>query len=177
MLNKFEAVGIGLSIAIMMIALYLLRIESNEGLEALVSTSDRSKVVTVEQSTNREGARFDTLSNAVGASGMVDQVVIDDIVIGSGEEVSIGDTVSVHYIGTLQNGQEFDNSNKRGEPFVFTVGRGQVIEGWDIGLVGMKVGGQRVLVIPPEYAYGNQAVGPIPRNATLVFAIELLSKE
>jgi FKBP-type peptidyl-prolyl cis-trans isomerase len=102
------------------------------------------------------------------------KLVIDDIVIGTGEEVKEGDTVSVHYIGTLPDGTEFDNSNKRGEPFEFTVGEGRVIKGWEDGLVGMKVGGQRILVIPPELAYGSQAMGPIPANSTLVFAIELL---
>jgi peptidylprolyl isomerase len=80
----------------------------------------------------------------------------------------------VHYVGTLQNGTEFDNSKKRGQPFEFTVGAGQVIKGWDQGLVGMKVGGQRILVIPPDMAYGERGVGPIPGNATLVFSIELI---
>jgi FKBP-type peptidyl-prolyl cis-trans isomerase len=82
--------------------------------------------------------------------------------------------VSVHYIGTLQDGTEFDNSKKRGAPFEFKVGEGRVIAGWEEGLVGMQVGGQRVLVIPPEKAYGSNGVGPIPGNATLVFSIELL---
>ncbi|MCA9363117.1 FKBP-type peptidyl-prolyl cis-trans isomerase [Candidatus Kaiserbacteria bacterium] len=101
-------------------------------------------------------------------------MVIDDVKIGAGEEVKSGDTVSVHYIGTLQNGTEFDNSRKRGEPFQFKIGAGMVIKGWDEGLLGMKVGGQRVLVIPPDKAYGEEGVGPIPPNSTLVFAIELV---
>ena len=86
-----------------------------------------------------------------------------------------GDTVSVHYVGTLQNGTEFDNSNKRGAPFEFTVGGGQVIKGWDEGLVGMRVGGQRILVIPSDMAYGEKGIGPIPGGATLVFSIELIA--
>ncbi|MCA9368626.1 FKBP-type peptidyl-prolyl cis-trans isomerase, partial [Candidatus Kaiserbacteria bacterium] len=85
-----------------------------------------------------------------------------------------GDTVAVHYVGNLQGGAEFDNSRKRGTPFEFTVGKGMVIEGWDKGLVGMQVGGQRALVIPPEMAYGEQGIGPIPPNSTLVFMIELV---
>jgi peptidylprolyl isomerase len=88
--------------------------------------------------------------------------------------VKEGDVVSVHYVGTLQNGTEFDNSKKRGAPFEFKVGGGQVIAGWEEGLVGMQVGGQRVLVIPPEKGYGANGIGPIPGNATLVFSIELL---
>jgi FKBP-type peptidyl-prolyl cis-trans isomerase len=80
----------------------------------------------------------------------------------------------VHYIGTLQNGQQFDNSHTRGEAFTFTVGEGMVIKGWDEGLLGMKVGGQRLLVIPPDMAYGANAIGPIPANSTLLFSIELI---
>lgn len=82
--------------------------------------------------------------------------------------------VVVHYVGTLPDSTEFDNSRRRGQPFTFQVGAGSVIKGWDEGLVGMKVGGQRILVIPPDKGYGAQAVGPIPANSTLVFAIELL---
>ncbi|MCA9355820.1 FKBP-type peptidyl-prolyl cis-trans isomerase [Candidatus Kaiserbacteria bacterium] len=102
-------------------------------------------------------------------------MVIDDVKLGVGDEVKKGDTVSVHYVGTLQNGQEFDNSKKRGDPFEFIVGKGMVIEGWDKGLVGMKVGGQRILIIPSDMAYGDNGVGPIPGGATLVFSIELLA--
>ena len=80
----------------------------------------------------------------------------------------------VHYSGRLENGQEFDNSQKRGAPLEFTVGAGQVIAGWEQGLLGMKVGGERVLNIPPELAYGEQGIGPIPGGATLTFTIELL---
>jgi len=89
--------------------------------------------------------------------------------------VKVGDRVSVHYVGTLQNGTEFDNSMKRGQPFTFRVGDGSVIKGWDEGLVGMKVGGQRILVVPPEMAYGNTPMGPIPANSTLVFSVELVN--
>ncbi|MCA9360386.1 FKBP-type peptidyl-prolyl cis-trans isomerase [Candidatus Kaiserbacteria bacterium] len=101
-------------------------------------------------------------------------MVIDDIKLGTGEEVKENDLVVVHYVGTLQNGEEFDNSHKRGAPFEFRVGKGMVIEGWEEGLIGMKVGGERVLVIPPDMAYGEQGIGPIPGNATLVFVIELM---
>ena len=105
------------------------------------------------------------------------KIVIDDIKIGTGNEVVVGSKVSVHYIGTLQSGQEFDNSNKRGTPFTFTVGEGKVIKGWEEGLLGMKAGGQRILVIPPELAYGDSGIGPIPPKATLVFAIDLILVE
>ncbi|MCA9366636.1 FKBP-type peptidyl-prolyl cis-trans isomerase [Candidatus Kaiserbacteria bacterium] len=101
---------------------------------------------------------------------------IDDVTIGTGPAVENGDTVAVHYVGTLQDGTEFDSSVKRGTPFEFTVGAGQVIQGWEEGVVGMQVGGKRVLVIPPAMAYGEVGFPPvIPPSATLVFTIELLA--
>jgi FKBP-type peptidyl-prolyl cis-trans isomerase len=94
--------------------------------------------------------------------------------IGSGAEAIPGKTVSAHYVGTLANGQKFDSSIDRGEPFSFTLGAGQVIKGWDLGIAGMKVGGVRKLVIAPELGYGSQAIGPIPANSTLIFEVQLM---
>jgi len=85
-----------------------------------------------------------------------------------------GDYVAVHYKGTLTNGTEFDSSYKRGEPFVFQLGKGMVIQGWDEGVLGMKEGEKKTLVVPPEKGYGNQAVGSIPANSTLNFDIEIV---
>ena len=99
----------------------------------------------------------------------------EDIVVGSGAPAAAGDTLTVHYIGTLESGQVFDDSYARGEPFTFRLGAGTVIQGWDLGLVGMRVGGKRRLIIPPELAYGSQGRSPIPPNATLHFEIELIS--
>ncbi len=99
---------------------------------------------------------------------------IEDIKIGTGDEVESGDSVVMHYTGTLTDGTKFDSSYDRNEPFETVIGVGQVIEGWDKGVVGMKVMGKRKLTIPPEMAYGDQAVGPIPANSTLVFEVELL---
>lgn len=104
-----------------------------------------------------------------------ERVKIEDLKIGKGREAKNGDTVKVHYTGTLTDGEKFDSSVDRGEPFAFTVGEGRVIKGWDKGLVGMKVGGKRKLTIPPALAYGEQGSPPkIPPNSTLVFEIELL---
>ncbi len=98
-----------------------------------------------------------------------------DISIGTGAEAVAGKQVTVNYVGRLADGTVFDASAPRGEPFTFGLGAGQVIKGWDLGVVGMKVGGKRQLVIPADLAYGNQAVGRIiPANATLIFDIELL---
>lgn len=99
---------------------------------------------------------------------------ITDLVIGSGTEAVAGRTVVVNYRGTLENGKEFDSSQGRG-PFSFPLGAGRVIKGWDEGVAGMKVGGKRRLVIPPDLAYGQRgAGGVIPPDATLIFEVELL---
>ena len=101
---------------------------------------------------------------------------VEDLITGTGPAAKSGDKISVRYVGTLyDNGKEFDSSWKRGKaPFQLTLGQGQVIQGWDQGLVGMKVGGRRRLTIPPDLAYGAQGQPPtIPANATLVFDVDL----
>ena len=101
---------------------------------------------------------------------------IKDIVVGKGAEAKAGDTVKVHYVGTLTNGEEFDASKKHGtEPFTFELGKGRVIKGWDEGVAGMKEGGKRKLTIPPHLGYGARGAGAkIPPNSTLVFEVELV---
>jgi len=107
---------------------------------------------------------------------------IEDITTGSGAEAKAGQHIQVHYTGWLYDpaadknrGRKFDSSKDRGQPFSFGLGQGQVIRGWDEGFQGMKVGGTRVLTIPPEMGYGARgAGGVIPPNATLVFEVELL---
>ena len=95
--------------------------------------------------------------------------------VGTGPEAKRGDHVSVHYSGRLDNGKQFDSSRERSEPFDFALGAGMVIRGWDEGVQGMRVGGKRTLVIPPELGYGTRgAGGAIPPNATLTFDVELL---
>ncbi|MFH0805723.1 MAG: FKBP-type peptidyl-prolyl cis-trans isomerase [Patescibacteria group bacterium] len=97
---------------------------------------------------------------------------------GEGQEAKKGDKVTVHYVGVLEDGTKFDSSLDRGQPFQFTLGAGQVIPGWDLGVVGMKIGEVRRLYIPSAYGYGEQGAGnTIPPNANLIFEIELLGLE
>lgn len=99
-----------------------------------------------------------------------------DEVIGEGDSPMAGEMVTVHYTGKLTNGDVFDSSLKRKEPFSFVIGVGQVIKGWDEGVISMKPGGKRTLIIPPDLGYGARgAGGVIPPNATLIFDVELLS--
>jgi len=120
---------------------------------------------------NPQNEQTQSTSNSYDIQGMKVEVLTQ----GTGEEAKTGDTVSVHYVGTLENGTKFDSSVDRGEPFSFTLGENRVIQGWELGVLGMKVGEKRKLTIPSNLAYGNQAVGGvIPANATLVFEVELL---
>lgn len=106
----------------------------------------------------------------------IQELIIEDILVGTGAEVKKGDTVTIHYLGTLENGQKFDSSYDRGTPFSTPIGVGYVIAGWDQGVVGMKVGGKRKLSIPYQLAYGENGIpGVIPAKATLIFELELIN--
>jgi len=109
---------------------------------------------------------------------MTDTLTIEDLHTGDGAEAQAGQEVTVHYTGWLTDGTKFDSSKDRGIPFSFPLGAGHVIQGWDKGVVGMKIGGKRKLTIPPQMGYGARgAGGVIPPNAVLVFEVELLDVE
>lgn len=118
---------------------------------------------------------------ACDSSDPEDEVIINDLVVGTGVEAKNGNRLEVHYVGTLEDGFEFDSSYNRGDTFEFVLGRGDVIRGWDKGLVGMREGGTRRLTIPPSLGYGNRPIYDpdtgaviIPANSTLIFEIKLV---
>ncbi len=120
------------------------------------------------QRTNPQAAQVE-LPNVSTVEGLE----IYDIRVGTGDEAVKGKNVVAHYVGFLTDGTKFDSSEKRG-PHEFTLGAKTVIEGWDLGLVGMREGGIRRLVISPELGYGSQPIGPIPPDSTLIFEVQLL---
>jgi FKBP-type peptidyl-prolyl cis-trans isomerase len=123
-----------------------------------------------------------TVEPIASASGKAimetDKLIIQDQVIGTGTEAVAGKKITVNYTGTLTNGTKFDSSLNPGRtPFEFTLGAGEVIQGWDQGFAGMKIGGKRKLTIPPSLGYGATDMGLIPPNSTLIFEVELLGVE
>jgi FKBP-type peptidyl-prolyl cis-trans isomerase FkpA len=127
----------------------------------------------------------DSSPSTTGETGLssITTLQVTDVKVGTGADATSGKTVTVHYTGWLYNesaadkhGSKFDSSRDRNQPFSFVLGAGQVIRGWDQGVAGMKVGGQRTLIVPPSLGYGSTgAAGVIPPNATLVFDVELLN--
>ncbi len=123
-----------------------------------------------EENTNQENSELKEEGNQE-----VTEIMMTVVKEGTGEVSANGDTVLVHYSGYLEDGTKFDSSVDRGTPFEFTIGAGQVISGWEIGVSGMKVGEVRRLILPPAFAYGEMGVpGVIPPNAVLAFEVELL---
>lgn len=172
--SKFEAIGIGVSVMAMVLALFLVRVDMT--FDSEIDNVANSGGVVVAEGADQQASLAAALEAATSASnGRLEKMIVNDVIIGEGAEVTEDSTVEVHYVGTLQNGQQFDNSYFKGTPLTFTVGDGKVIAGLEDGVVGMKEGGQRILVIPADMAYGSDGFGPIPKNATLVFAVELLS--
>lgn len=160
-INKFVGFSVIIIILLFVGGTYFLR--SRQTSDSSLKKDEQSDIID------------NTTMDEDNTAGKVSEMQIEDIVVGEGAEAITGSTVSVNYMGTFEDGSEFDSSYKRGVPFEFTLGAGRVIEGWDKGVVGMKVGGKRKLTIPPQLAYGEQGVpGAIPPNSTLIFEIELL---
>lgn len=143
-------------------------------------------IVRLSMPAPKSGVSFDQLPENVASSTLTTSTTntmngnatnglqVDDVKVGTGAEAVSGQEVTVHYVGTLDDGTKFDSSRDRGTPFTFNLGAGQVIKGWDLGVAGMKVGGVRKLTIPADLAYGDRAIGSIPAGSTLHFEVELL---
>lgn len=142
------------------------RSQSSEGsMETLLTSPTPTE--TMDENSQQEAGEVVTLENGLQ---------IQDLKVGDGPEAKVGDTVAVHYTGWLTDGTKFDSSLDRGQPFAFALGQGMVIQGWDIGVQGMKIGGKRKLTIPSALGYGERGAGEaIPPNATLVFEVQLLA--
>ena len=133
------------------------------------TASDLDPEATTEETTE------DTTDMADNMTTTESGLMYEDLEVGTGASPTTGQSVTVHYTGTLENGEKFDSSRDRNRPFSFRIGVGQVIKGWDEGVASMRVGGRRKLVIPPELGYGARgAGGVIPPNATLIFDVELI---
>lgn len=164
--NLLSFLGYGVVVALAIFGIVYFLNYSNSKSDVLSIATPTPKTVVAEKDIVVENK--DMQENA-------SELKIEDLVVGTGAEAVSGKLISVHYTGTLTNGTKFDSSKDRGEPFEFTLGAGQVIQGWDKGFAGMKVGGKRKLTIPSEMGYGAQgAGGVIPPNATLIFEVELL---
>lgn len=158
---KFTLFGIVIVVATVFVTLAISNIEkrNDEALSKVMNADIDS--IQAKEPANPNGAQTTTNKSNSKTANM-------------NKTAQVGDQAVVHYVGTLANGTKFDSSRDRGEPFAFIVGAGQVIKGWDEGLVGMKIGEKKTLVIPPEKAYGAKGQGPIPPNSTLTFEIEVV---
>lgn len=176
-LSKNEAVG--LLGAIVVLGITFVGTQFNPFITTSPDTNatKSSENVMLPDVKSQPAAAAAALRGAMNGQGTVTKLITQDVRVGTGTVAKAGDIVSVHYSGILQDGKEFDSSYNRGVPYTFELGSGVVIKGWDEGIVGMKVGGQRILVIPSDLAYGNRQVGPIAPNSTLIFQVELMSAE
>lgn len=160
---------IGIAVSVILVAGFACT-SKNE--TATNSSSTTNNAANTAQNNAAGGAQ---MGAAATTGAVVTELKIEDLQVGTGAEAVAGKKVTVHYTGWLTNGTKFDSSLDRGQPFPFPLGAGRVIQGWDKGVAGMKVGGKRKLTIPPQMAYGERGAPPvIPPNSTLIFEVQLL---
>lgn len=166
------------SLVVVIIAAFYLYDISKENLSNNILPSPTSSSLSIPSGDLEIDLNNESGKEVQNMNESVTELKIEDIKVGSGEEAVTGKRVSVNYLGTLTDGTKFDSSYDRGTPFSFNLGAGEVIKGWDQGVVGMKIGGKRKLTIPSSLAYGDQGIpGEIPGGATLIFEVELLKVE
>lgn len=177
--TRSELVGISISILVLVAVLSAVRFLPTAHTTDTSTDTPAGDVIFVETDTNLTAA--DALAvallDASDTDGRIRLLVIQDTHVGTGREVRAGDTAVIHYTGVVQGGVQFASTYDTGEPFAFQVGARDAIEGLERGVMGMKEGGQRILVVPASMAYGKHAVGPVPANATLIFSVALVDIE
>lgn len=163
---------------VLVAVLAIIILTSKQNRNSVLQSSNPSAIILDETtSTEKTNVPSEEVSDNTKMDKVTELQIVDEKV-GNGEEATVGKTVTVNYVGTLIDGTKFDSSYDRNQPFSFTLGVGQVIEGWDKGVLGMKVGGKRKLTIPSSLGYGDSGIpGVIPGGATLVFEVELLKVE
>ena len=161
------------------VTLFLVAIAVGGGIYFLSSKSQNNQPLAIQDSSTTITTTAEPATSSAKPKTMeTDKLIITDERVGTGAETVAGKKITVNYSGTLTDGTKFDSSYDRGTPFTFNLGAGEVIQGWDQGFAGMKVGGKRKLTIPASLGYGSQGAGGlIPPNATLIFEVELLSVE
>lgn len=178
--KNFFAIGASIILVTTLVIYSFQKNKADEASKKVLSNTSALTTLALTTTNSPTPSPFDTASPSATIDKMDDNqngLVIEDLVVGSGDEATAGKSITVNYKGTFTNGAIFDSSYQRNQPFTFTLGNGQVIKGWDQGFAGMKVGGKRKLTIPPELGYGSRPNGPIPANSTLIFEVELLKVE
>ena len=145
--------------------------ETVPGTASATTAAERTPTPSPSKTTTSSTGAITLTNPTTTASGLK----YEDVVVGTGASPKNGQRVTVHYTGTFLDGKKFDSSRDRGQPFNFVIGNGNVIKGWDEGVLTMKVGGKRNLEIPPALGYGSRDYGPIPGNSTLLFEVELIA--
>jgi FKBP-type peptidyl-prolyl cis-trans isomerase len=177
-IRKKNLISLLIALIVVVVVVVLIAIGVSRGEKHVSSTNIPKPVATTSAGNvaNQAPAPASAGSAQKTASRNIQGMAVQDIKEGTGTTAANGDQVTVNYVGTLADGTTFDSSIARNQPFTFTLGAGQVIKGWDLGVAGMKVGGERKLVIPPSLGYGSQGTpgGSIPPNATLNFTVDLL---
>jgi FKBP-type peptidyl-prolyl cis-trans isomerase len=185
-MNKnFLWVGIGIATITIIAAILFTRTSGNNkvpdnstAITPFPTISEQVTQIIEEGTTTAHQATKSATENAtITPMQEVTELIVEDLAEGTGDKAVSGKKITVNYKGTLTDGTQFDSSYDRGQPFTFTLGTGQVIQGWDQGFEGMKVGGKRKLTIPSELGYGSREMGTIPPNSVLIFEVELLEVE